>query len=220
MTKGDSKKIDFKAIAEDFKNLNPQDVGAWPLLPRVAVLIALFVLILVGGWWFVWRGQLDDLESQRREEVSLKEAWAGKKKQAVNLDLYQAQMAEINRVFGALLKQLPNKTEIEALLVEINQSGLGRGLQFELFRPGNESNKEFIAEVPISVRLTGMYHDLGAFASDIGRLSRIVMLNNLTLTPVSGGGGALGLDAVTVTYRALDEDEISKQKQAGKGGKR
>jgi type IV pilus assembly protein PilO len=114
---------------------------------------------------------------------------------------------------------LPNKTEIEALLVEINQSGLGRGLQFELFRPGSESNKEFIAEVPINVRLTGTYHDLGAFASDIGRLSRIVTLNNVNLTPVQGATGILTMDATTLTYRALDEDEIAKQKNT-KGAKR
>lgn len=216
----DLKKFDFKAIAEDFKNLDPQDVGAWPVLPRATVLLVLFAAIVAAGWWFVWKGQMEGLEVARQEEVRLKDDWVAKKRQAVNLDLYQAQKAEINRVFGALLKQLPNKTEIEALLVEINQSGLGRGLQFELFRPGAESNREFYAELPISVRLTGTYHDLGAFASDIGRLSRIVTLNNISLTPVSGGGGILSLDATTITYRALDEDEIAKQKQSTKGGKR
>jgi type IV pilus assembly protein PilO len=219
MKKPDLKSIDFKALADDFKNLNPQDVGAWPLLPRLTVLVVLFAAIIGAGYWFVWKGQMEDLEAKRSEEVQLKEAWAGKKRQAVNLDLYQAQKSEIIRVFGALLKQLPNKTEIEALLVEINQSGLGRGLQFELFRPGNESNKEFIAEVPINVRLTGTYHDLGAFASDIGRLSRIVTLNNVNLTPVSGAPGILSMDATTLTYRALDEDEIAKQKNT-KGAKR
>jgi type IV pilus assembly protein PilO len=219
MKKPDLKSIDFKALADDFKNLNPQDVGAWPLLPRLTVLVVLFAAIIGAGYWFVWKGQMEDLEAKRNEEVQLKEAWAGKKRQAVNLDLYQAQKSEIIRVFGALLKQLPNKTEIEALLVEINQSGLGRGLQFELFRPGNESNKEFIAEVPINVRLTGTYHDLGAFASDIGRLSRIVTLNNINLTPVSGAPGILSMDATTLTYRALDEDEIAKQKNT-KGAKR
>lgn len=221
MKAADLKNIDFKAIGEDFKNLDPKDIGAWPLLPRALVLIVLFVVIIAGGWWFVWKGQQEELEAKRQEEVRLKEDWEGKKRQAVNLDLYQAQKTEINRVFGALLKQLPNKTEIEALLVEVNQSGLGRGLQFELFRPGTETTKEFIAEVPISVRLTGTYHDLGAFASDIGRLSRIVTLNNISLTPVSGqGGGALVMEAVTLTYRALDDDEVSKQKQSTKGAKR
>ena len=219
MKKLDVKALDFKALTQDFQNLNPQDIGAWPLLPRATVLVFIFVAILGAGYWFVWKGQMEDLEAKRQEEVRLKDAWAGKKRQAVNLDLYQAQKAEINRVFGALLKQLPNKTEIEALLVEINQSGLGRGLQFELFRPGNETVKEFIAEIPINVRLTGTYHDLGAFASDIGRLSRIVTLNNISLTPVAGGAGLLGMDAVTVTYRALDEDEIAKQKTT-KGAKR
>jgi type IV pilus assembly protein PilO len=222
MKAADLKNIDFKALAEDFKNLDPKDIGAWPLLPRASVLVVLFAVILGAGWWFVWKGQMEDLAAKRQEEVRLKEDWQGKKRQAVNLDLYQAQKTEINRVFGALLKQLPNKTEIEALLVEVNQSGLGRGLQFELFRPGTETTKEFISEVPITVRLTGTYHDLGAFASDIGRLSRIVTLNNLSLVPVSGpgGGGVLALDAVTLTYRALDDDEVSKQKQGAKGAKR
>lgn len=220
MNKIDFKKIDIKAFADEFKNLNPQDVGAWPLLPRIVVLTAIFVLILVAGWWFVWKGQVEDLEGKQQQEGRLREDWSGKKRQAVNLDLYQAQKSEINRVFGALLKQLPNKTEIDALLAEITQSGLGRGLQFELFRPGNESNREFYAELPISVRLTGAYHDLGAFASDIGRLSRIVTLNNITLTPAAGSSGTLSMDAVTLTYRALDEDEINKQKATAKGGKK
>jgi type IV pilus assembly protein PilO len=213
-------KIDFKALADDFKNLNPKDIGAWPTAPRFTVLVVLFGAILGAGWWFLWDPQLTELSSKRQEEQKLREDWVNKKKQAVNLDLYQAQLAEINQLFGALLKQLPNKTEIESLLVEINQAGLGRGLQFELFRPGAETNRDFYAELPITVKLTGSYHDLGAFASDIGALSRIVTLNNIALQPVTGG--ALTLDAVTMTYRALDENEVAagKSRVAKPGGKK
>lgn len=209
--------IDFKAIAEDFKNLNPKDVGVWPLAPKIVALSLLFIALLVAGWWFVWNPQAETLETKKQEESRLREDWVGKKKQSVNLDLYQVQKAEIDRVFGALLKQLPNKTEIPALLVEINQAGLGRGLQFELFKPGTEVKKEFYAELPIQVRLTGSYHDAGAFASDIGKLSRIVTLNNVSLLPVAGG---MVLDATTMTYRAMDDEELATQKKAVKGGKK
>lgn len=209
--------IDFKALIDDFKNLNPKDVGAWPLAPRLVALAAFFGVILAAGWWFVWKPQVESLAAKAQEEARLRDDWVGKKKQSVNLDLYQAQKAEIDRVFGALLKLLPNKTEIEALLVEINQSGLGRGLQFELFKPGAESRKDFYAELPIQVKLVGSYHDIGAFASDIGRLSRIVTLRNVSLTPVGAG---MTLDATTMTFRALDQEELATQKTPAKGGKK
>lgn len=209
--------FDFKALVNEFKNLNPKDVGAWPVAPRVAALVSLFVVILAAGWWFVWNPQMEVLAEKAQEEVRLRDDWVGKKKQSVNLDLYQAQKAEIDRVFGALLKLLPNKTEIEALLVEINQSGLGRGLQFELFKPGAESRKDFYAELPIQVKLVGSYHDVGAFASDIGRLSRIVTLRNVSLTPVAAG---MTLDATTMTFRALDQEELATKKTPAKGGKK
>lgn len=210
-------KVDLNALADDFRNLNPRDVGAWPAAPRAVALVALFGAILAAGWWFVWNPQVEELAMTAQEESRLREDWVGKKKQSVNLDLYQAQKAEIDRVFGALLKLLPNKTEIEALLVEINQSGLGRGLQFELFKPGAESKRDFYAELPIQVKLVGSYHDIGAFASDIGRLSRIVTLNNIALTPSASG---ITLDAVTMTFRALDQEEIATQKKPVKGGKK
>ena len=202
-------KADILAVVDQFKNLNPKDIGAWPIAPRAVTLLAIFLAILVAGWWFIWNPQFEALEAKAQDENRLKEDWVTKKQQAVNLDLYQAQKAEIDRVFGALLKQLPNKTEIEALLIEINQSGLGRGLQFELFKPGAEARKDFFAELPIQVRLTGTYHDIGAFASDIGKLSRIVTLINLSLTPT---GGVMVLDATTMTYRALDDEEIATNK--------
>ena len=217
--------IDFKALLDDFRGLNPNDVGSWPVVPRVAVLVALFVVLIGAGWWFVWQDQIDALDGKRNEEVKLKEEFLNKKRQAVNLDLHIQQLNEIDRSFGALLKQLPNKSEVEALLVEINQSGMGRGLQFELFKPGQELVKDFYAELPISVKLTGNYHDFGAFAGDIGRLSRIVTLNNLSINVNSQAkDGALTLDAVTKTFRYLDEEELARQKKAAadakKGGKK
>ena len=174
-------KVDLKAVLDDFRNLNPKDVGAWPVIPRASVLLGLAVAILLVGWWFVWSDQLDALAARQQDELKLKEQFIAKKTQAVNLDLYTQQLSEIDRSFGALLKQLPNKAEVEALLIEINQSGMGRGLQFDLFKPGQEVVKDFYAELPINVRLTGSYHDFGAFAGDISRLSRIVTLNNISI---------------------------------------
>ena len=217
-------KVDIKAILNDFQNLNPKDVGAWPLAPRIAVLLGLFALILLGGWWFWWNEQLETLTLRQQDELKLKEEFVAKKTQAVNLDLYVQQLSEIDRSFGALLKQLPNKSEVESLLIEINQSGMGRGLQFELFKPGQEIIKDFYAELPINVRLTGTYHDFGAFAGDIGKLSRIVTLNDISITgnPQSKDG-TLVLDAVTKTFRYLDDEELAakrKAAQAAKGGKK
>lgn len=211
-------KIDFKAITDDFKNLNPNDPGAWPMAPKALLLLALFVVIMIAGWWFLWNDQLSELEAKQQQEEKLKQEFIDKKKQAVNLDLYTQQLEEIDRSFGALLKQLPNKSEIEALLVEVNQAGLGRGLQFELFRPGQEQVKDFYAELPITVKINGSYHDFGAFAADIAKLPRIVTLNNIVIT--SSQGGQLTLDAVTKTFRYLDEEEIAKQKKSAKGAKK
>ncbi|HMT79525.1 MAG TPA: type 4a pilus biogenesis protein PilO, partial [Azonexus sp.] len=180
--------IDFRSIADDFRLMNPNDPGSWPLIPKITVLIGLFAAILLAGWWFVWNDQLTELETKQREEGTLKQQYLDKKRQAVNLDLYIQQLAEIDRSFGALLKQLPDKSEIEALLIEVNQAGLGRGLQFELFKPGQEQIKDFYAELPITVKINGGYHDFGAFAADIAKLPRIVTLNNISIAPVKDGG--------------------------------
>ena len=213
-------KVDIKAILNDFQNLNPKDVGAWPLAPRIAVLLGLFVLILLGGWWFWWNEQLETLTQRQQDELKLKEEFVAKKTQAVNLDLYVQQLSEIDRSFGALLKQLPNKSEVESLLIEINQSGMGRGLQFELFKPGQEIIKDFYAELPINVRLTGTYHDFGAFAGDIGKLSRIVTLNNISITPnQQAKDGTLVMDAVTKTFRYLDDEELAAKRKAAQAAK-
>lgn len=211
-------KIDLQGIADDFRFMNPNDPGAWPLIPKVTVLLSLFLLLLVAGWWFVWNDQLTELETKQREEETLKQQYLDKKRQAVNLDLYTQQLAEIDRSFGALLKQLPNKSEIEALLIEVNQAGLGRGLQFELFRPGQEQIKDFYAELPIAVKINGSYHDFGAFAADIARLPRIVTLNNISIAP--GQGGVLSLDATTKTFRYLDDAELAQKKKAAQGAKK
>lgn len=211
--------IDFQAIADDFRYLNPNDPGAWPLIPKITVLVGLFAALLLAGWWFVWNDQFAELETKQREEETLKQQYLDKKRQAVNLDLYTQQLAEIDRSFGALLKQLPDKSEIEALLIEVNQAGLGRGLQFELFKPGQEQMKDFYAELPISVKINGSYHDFGAFAADIAKLPRIVTLNNIAITPVKDGG-LLSLDATTKTFRYLDEEEVARQKKAAQGAKK
>ncbi len=204
--------IDFQAILEDFRSLNPNEPGTWPLIPKVVILFLLFVVLLIAGWFFLWSDQLAVLDGKEKEEESLKQQFIEKKKQAVNLDLYVQQLAEIDRSFGALLKQLPDKSEIEALLIEVNQAGLGRGLQFELFKPGTEQVKDFYAELPISVRISGNYHDFGAFAADIAKLPRIVTLNNISISAAKDGG-QLTLDAITKTFRYLDDEEVARQKK-------
>jgi type IV pilus assembly protein PilO len=209
--------VDFNQIAEEFKNLDPKDPGQWPLVPRIVILAAIFLLLLLGAWWLGWRVQLEELAAKEREELKLKDDWLAKKKQAVNLDEYRRQLAEMDRSFGVLLKQLPNKSEMESLLIDVNQAGLGRGLQFELFKPGAEVMKGFYAELPITIKLTGSYHDLGAFAGDIAKMPRIVTLNDIDVTE-SPQKGTLVLSTVAKTFRYLDEDEIAKQKKAAKAG--
>ena len=224
MKSSSASQLDIKGVLDDFKNLNPKDVGAWPAAPRIAVLLGLLAAILVAGWWFIWNDELEVLSTKQQEELKLRDAFVAKKTQAVNLDLYTQQLSEIDRSFGALLKQLPNKSEVESLLVEINQSGMGRGLQFDLFKPGAEVSKDFYAELPINVRLTGNYHDFGAFAGDIAALSRIVTLGNVAITAnPQSKDGSLVMDAVTKTFRYLDEEELAakrKAAQAAKGGKK
>lgn len=202
----------LKAIGDDFRNLNPKDIGGWPLAPRITTLVVLFVALLAAGWYFLWNDQLIELERKQAEEVKLKEQFISKKKLAINLDLYQQQLNEIDLSFGALLKQLPNRTEVDALLVEVNQAGLGRGLQFELFKPGAEAKRDFYAELPVNIKVTGSYHDLGAFAADVGRMSRIVTLNNISITPLSGD--TLAMDAMAKTFRYLDPEEVAAQRRS------
>jgi len=208
----------MKALIEQFKGLNPQDPGAWPPLPKSLLLVALLIAILVGAYFLDWSAQTEQLDAGAALEIKLKEQYKSKKQQSVNLDLYRQQLREIDSSFGALLKQLPNRSQMDALLVDINQAGLGRGLQFELFKPAaRESKLEFYAELPIQLKIIGTYHDIGAFASDIGALSRIVTLNDISLS--AGKQGALVMDATAKTFRYLDEEEVASQQRSKKGAK-
>jgi type IV pilus assembly protein PilO len=199
---------------DDIRRLNIREAGNWPMAAKIAAMTLIFGLILVAGGLLDWRDQLDSLEQVQNEEGKLREAYASKKAKAVNLELYVNQLKEIEQSFGALLKQLPNKSEMDALLTDINQAGLGRGLQFELFRPAStEKMADFYAELPISVRITGNYHDMGAFASDVAQLPRIVTLNDIS---IANDKGTLTMDAVAKTFRYLDEDEVARQRKAAK----
>jgi len=211
--------IDFKKIAEDFKATNWQDPGTWSVIPKAVVLVAILVALPVAGYFGLWQGQLEELEAGRQQEVKHKQDYLNKKKQAVNLDLHKQQLREIDTQFGALLKQLPNKSQMDALLVDINQAGLGRGLQFELFKPAaQEVVRDFYAELPIAVKVMGVYHDMGAFASDVGQLSRIVTLNDVVIEAAKDGN--LVMDVTARTFRYLDEDEVSAQRKAAAGAKK
>lgn len=206
------------AVLDQFKNLNSKDPGSWPALPKLLLLLALLAAILVAAYFLDWQGQIEQLDAGRAQEAQLKEQYKDKKRQAVNLDLYRQQLREIDSSFGALLKQLPNKSQMEALLVDINQAGLGRGLQFDLFRPAQqETVKEFYAELPITLKVVGNYHDMGAFASDIGELSRIVTLNDMALNVAKDG--TLTMDATAKTFRYLDDEELAAQRAAAKAAK-
>jgi len=202
---------------DDIRRLNLRDAGNWPLLPKLLVLGLVFLAIIAAGGFFDWKDQLEALDKQQDEELKLKQSYAEKKAKAVNLELYVQQLREIEQSFGALLKQLPNKSEMDALLTDINQAGLGRGLQFELFRPASQERvADFYAELPISVRVTGTYHDMGAFASDVAQLPRIVTLNDIGIV---NDKGTLTMEATAKTFRYLDEEEVAKQRKAAKDAK-
>ena len=207
-------------LLEQFKYLNPKDPGTWPALPKLLALIALLAALVAAGYLADWQGQMDELVAGAAEESKLKDEYKGKKQQAVNLDLHRQQLREIDNSFGALLKQLPNRSQMDALLVDINQAGLGRGLQFELFKPApKETAKDFYAELPVSVRVTGGYHDMGQFASDIAQLSRIVTLNDIGITPTGKDGSMLAMETTAKTFRYLDEEEVAKQRKAAAAAK-
>jgi len=203
---------------DDLRRLDPRDVGNWPVLPKLGVLVLVLLVLVFGGYWFDWKDQLDELASERQKETNLRAKFLDKKAQAINLEAYRKQLADIEQSFGAMLKQLPNKSEMEALLTDINQAGLGRGLQFELFRPAQaETMSEFYAELPITIKVTGAYHDIGAFASDVSQLSRIVTLNDIALQVDKEKG--LTLEATAKTYRYLDDAEVAAQKKPAKARK-
>lgn len=213
--------INFQQLVMDFKTLDPKDPGLWPLAPRIVILLSLFAALLATAWGFGalgWSVQLEGLKAQKEQEAKHKEDWLNKKKQAVNLDEYRRQLAEIDRSFGALLKQLPNKAEMGDMLVDINKAAQGRGLLVELFKPGGEAPREFYAEVPITLTLVGSYHDIGAFTGDIAKLPRIVTLNDIVLT--ANPNSTLVLRTTAKTFRYLDEGELATQKKKAKGGKK
>lgn len=210
--------IDFGQIGEQvkaqFAGLDPKNPSVWPILPRYALfgVVALAVLVLS---WFVWLSDFQtELETDQASEQTLKDDFEKKLTKAVNLDALKKQREQVQQYVTQLEKQLPGKAEMSALLSDINQAGLGRSLQFDLFKPGQMVVKEYYAELPIEIRVTGKYHDIGAFASDIAHLSRIVTLNNLVLSP-SKDGSTLSMDATARTFRYLDPDEVAAQRKAG-----
>lgn len=214
-----------EVVSSQFRGLNGRHPGQWPLIPRLLCGVGMLVAVVVAGWFFYWDGQLEELNLGAKEEEKLKEEYKTKIQQAINLDGLRKQKEQVSEYVATLEKQLPSKAEMDALLSDINQSGLGRGLQFELFKPGQVVVKDYYAELPIDIKVSGNYHDVGAFTSDIANLPRIVTLNNMSL--VAGKDGTLTLDAVAKTFRYLDAEEVNAQRKAAaakkaaqKGGKK
>jgi type IV pilus assembly protein PilO len=217
-----SSNIDFagglQRFGDQFRGLNPNDPSIWPPVPRYALCALVTALVLV-ALWFVWlTNSNDELEAERAKEVALRADYQKKVGQAANLELLKKQREQVQQYVTLLEKQLPSKAEMDALLSDINQAGGGRSLQFELFRPGQVVVKDYYAELPIAVRVTGRYQDMGAFAADIANLSRIVTLNNLAVVPAKDG--MLTMDATARTFRYLDDEEQGAQKRAAAGAKR
>jgi len=202
--------------ASQFRNLNPNEPGQWPTLPKAASWVAAVAAAVVAGWFLVLSASTDELEASRMKEPRLKEDYVSRLRQAVNLSELRKQKLQVQEYVTQLEKQLPGKAEMDALLSDINQAGLGRGLQFELFRPGQMQVKDYYAELPISIRVNGRYHDIGSFAADVANLSRIVTLQNITIAPASGRdlSAGLSMEATARTYRYLDATEIAEQRQA------
>ncbi|MBV8604740.1 MAG: type 4a pilus biogenesis protein PilO [Pelomonas sp.] len=214
----------FRDIGAQFQGLNPREPGQWPPAPKVASFIGVVILVVVGGWLGLLSDVSDQLDASRAQEPTLKNDYTGKLAQAVNLPELRKQKSQVEEYVNQLEKQLPGKAEMEALLSDINQAGTGRGLQFELFRPGQIVVKDYYAELPISLRIVGRYHDIGAFTADISNLSRIVTLHDLDISVAQGkdaGNGVLAMDATARTYRYLDPEEVADQKAAkAKGAKK
>jgi type IV pilus assembly protein PilO len=199
---------------EEIKNIDPKKPGSWPWLVKLASFATMFLVVIIVGGLFDWQGQYDNLQQIRKEEEKLRDTYLVKKRVAINLDIIKKQLIDTQESFGALLKQLPSKSEMDALLTDINQAGLGRGLQFDLFRPSAEVATGVFTEQPISIKVSGSYDDLGNFASDISLLPRIVTLNDISVSPTTGGN--LTMDATAKTYRYLDEAELAAKKKAAK----
>lgn len=209
----------FEKAQEQFRGLNPNEPGQWPLLPKIVAFMAAAGVVIFLGWYLLLSTQAEELQAERDKEVQLKNDYRGKVVQAVNLGELRKQLIQVGEYVKQLEKQLPGKAEMAALLSDINQAGLGRGLDFDLFRPGQVDVKEYYAELPIAIRVTGRYHDVGSFAADVANLSRIVTLQNITLTPVGprDAAGMLAMEATARTYRYLDASEIAAQKKPPAG---
>jgi type IV pilus assembly protein PilO len=204
----------FGAAASQFRGLNPNEPGQWPVLPKIATWVAVALAMVVLGWFLLLSTADDELQVERDKEPALKQDYRGKLAQAVNLEELRKQKLQVEEYVTQLEKQLPGKAEMDALLSDINQAGLGRGLQFELFRPGQVLVREYYAELPIALRVTGRYHDIGNFAADVANLSRIVTLHNMTISGAKDASGLLSMEATARTYRYLDANEVSEQKAA------
>jgi type IV pilus assembly protein PilO len=224
-TQTKSPSIDLAAsvegVASQFRGLDFKQPGQWPLLPKVASWLVLGLLVVGLLWLLLLSDKADELEAERTKEPGLKQDYRSKLAQAVNLPELRKQKQQVEEYVTQLEKQLPGKAEMDALLTDINQAGIGRGLQFELFRPGAVAVRDYYAELPISIRVSGRYHDIGAFAADVANLSRIVTLHDLSITGVQReGGGSLSMDAVARTYRYLDANEVAAQKKPAAGAKK
>ena len=205
-------------IASQFEGLQGRHPGLWPLAPRLLCAAGVMAAAIGLGYFFYWSGQFEEQQALAAQETTLRDAYKAKMAQAINLDALEAQQQQVNRYVERLEKQLPSKAEMAALLSDINQAGLGRGLQFELFRPGQAVVKDYYAEQPIDIKVTGSYHDIGEFAADVAKMPRIVTLNNLALS--TGKDGTLSLDAIAKTFRYLDQDELDAQSKARKKKKK
>jgi len=214
--------IDLKQLGADlsaqFEGLQGRHPGLWPLAPRLLCAAGVMAAVLVAGYFLYWSGQFEEQDTLAAQEETLRTEYRTKMAQAINLDALEAQQQQVNRYVERLEKQLPSKAEMAALLSDINQAGIGRGLQFELFRPGQVVVRDYYAELPIDIKVTGSYHDIGEFAADMAKMPRIVTLNNLALT--AGKDGVLTLDAIAKTFRYLDQDELDQQSQARKKKKK
>ena len=208
-----------ESLSAQFRNLNGRHPGSWPIAPRLLCALGALAFVVFLGWYLYWSPQLEELEVGKQEEVKLKDAYKDKVRQAINLDALRKQKEQVGEYVATLEKQLPSKAEMDALLSDINQAGLGRGLQFELFKPGQVVVKDYYAELPITIKVTGNYHDIGAFTSDIANLPRIVTLNNLSLANTKDGS-PLSLDAIAKTFRYLDREEVEAQRKASAGKKK
>jgi type IV pilus assembly protein PilO len=198
----------FEGAASQFRGLNPQEPGQWPILPKALTWAAVSVAVLVIGWFLLLSSAHDELDAEHNREPVLKNDFKAKLAQAVNLGELRKQKLQVEEYVTQLEKQLPGKAEMDALLSDINQAGLGRGLQFELFRPGQVAIKDYYAELPIAIRVAGRYHDIGSFAADIANLSRIVTLHNLNISSGKDTSGVLAMEATARTYRYLDQTEL------------